>query len=389
MMLDVEAAVLDRYARGARERQEDLCCPVTYERSDLLAVIPSEILERDYGCGDPSAFVREGETVLDLGCGAGKLCYIAAQIVGPQGKVIGVDFNPEMLALARRHQQTVAEALGYANVEFRRGRIQDLSLDLERLDAYLRRHPVRALEDWERLRAWEAASRRKSPMIADRSVDVVVSNCVLNLVSPEDRKRLFGEIYRVLRDGGRAVISDIVADEAVPEELRADPELWSGCISGAFQEEEFLRAFERAGFYGMEIVRRQQRPWRVVEGIEFRSMTVIAYKGKEGPCWDCNQAVIYRGPWKRVEDDDGHILERGVPTAVCEKTFRIYSREPYGASVISVPPRVPVPVEEARPFDCSRDRRRSPRETKGEQYRETTATDEPCCGPVDGGEACC
>lgn len=125
-----ESAVYDRYASAAQQREEALCCPVTYA-GDYLAAIPDEIIERDYGCGDPSPYVRQGETVLDLGSGAGKLCYILSQAVGPGGKVIGVDCNQEMLDLARRHRRTVADRIGYANVEFLYGMIQDLGLDLD------------------------------------------------------------------------------------------------------------------------------------------------------------------------------------------------------------------------------------------------------------------
>src|SRR5262245_24406368 len=103
-----EQAVRDRYTQGAAERQAELCCPVSYN-TDLLKIIPPEVIEKDYGCGDPTPFVRPGDTVLDLGCGGGKVCFIAAQLVGPTGKVIGVDCNPDMLALARRHQHTVAD----------------------------------------------------------------------------------------------------------------------------------------------------------------------------------------------------------------------------------------------------------------------------------------
>lgn len=176
------------------------------------------------------------------------------------------------------------------------------------------------------------------------------------------------------------MISDIVADEPVPPHLKNDPDLWSGCISGALQESEFLQAFAAAGFHGMEILQRDEQPWRTVEGIEFRSLTLVACKGKQGPCWDCNRAVIYRGPWSEVKDDDGHTLTRGVPMAVCEKTFRLYTREPYTRDIILVPPLTPVPLEEAQPFDCSRDAVRSPRETKGLEYRATTEAGA-CCEP--------
>jgi len=263
-------------------RVDELCCPVEYDRR-YLDVITDEILERDYGCGDPSRSVRPGETVLDLGCGGGKICYIAAQIVGPQGRVIGVDTNDEMLVLAESHHQSIAGALGYDNVTFRKGKIQDLALDHERLAAFLACSPVHTLEDLAALETWREAQIRMEPLIATGSIDVVVSNCVLNLVAREDRTRMFAEIHRVLNSNGRAVISDIVGSRDVPEDLQADPELWSGCVSGAFREDRFLEAFAGAGFHGVRVVRRDERPWRVVRGIEFRSVTVEAHKSEQAP----------------------------------------------------------------------------------------------------------
>ena len=215
----------------------------------------------------------------------------------------------------------------------------------------------------------------------NESVNIVLSNCVLNLMQDSEKLKVFSEIYRVLRRDGRAVISDIVSHEPVSAHLKNDPELWSGCVSGALQEADFLRAFEEAGFYGTEILKRDDAPWRTVEGIEFRSITVRAIKGKEGPCLDCNQAVIYRGPWRKVEDDDGHTLVRGQPIAVCEKTFRIYTNVPYADQIIQVAPLRSIPVEGAPGFDCSRDTIRHPRETKGLDYRATTNGATSCCGP--------
>jgi hypothetical protein len=167
----------------------------------------------------------------------------------------------------------------------------------------------------------------------------------------------------------------------VPQHLKDDPELWSGCISGAFQELELLRELEAAGFHGIALSDWKDEPFAVVEGIEFRSVTVTAHKGKQGPCWEANQAVIYAGPWRRVEDDDGHVLERGVRSAVCEKTFRLLTSEPYAGQTIAVPPRTEVAAEERAGFDCSRTAPRDPRESKGHAYRETRG---PC---ADGG--CC
>jgi SAM-dependent methyltransferase len=217
-------------------------------------------------------------------------------------------------------------------------------------------------------------------LIADESIDVVVSSCVLNLVRAEDKKQLFTEMYRVLKRGGRVAISDIVSDEPVPDHLARDPNLWSACVSGAFQEEEFLRAFEEAKFHGVQIEDFSSKPYQTVEGIEFRAITVTAYKGKEGPCIERNQAVIYRGPWKQVVDDDGHTLERGARMAVCDKTFRLYSQPPYAGQFILVPPREEVAMEDAGVFDCARDHKRHPRETKGVEFKITQLSGG-ACGP--------
>ncbi|WP_240928162.1 methyltransferase domain-containing protein [Thalassoroseus pseudoceratinae] len=379
-----EQSVYTRYAAAAGQREEDLCCPVDYNPL-LLEVIPEEVIERDYGCGDPSAFVRSGDTVLDLGAGGGKICFMASQLAGADGRVIGVDLNPKMLALARKHQSTVADRIGYANVEFRRGMIQDLALDLDQLEVELAKYPVKDASAWLELRQIEQRLRETSPMIADESVDCVLSNCVLNLVRPQDRVQLFQEVFRVLKRGGRAAISDIVSDETVPAHLRANPELWSGCISGAFREDEFLNAFEDAGFHGMHIAKRQSEPWRTVEGIEFRSITVLAYKGKDGPCLERKQAAVYRGPFKKVEDDDGHVYRRGQRMAVCDKLIRLLRQEPYAGSFEIIEPRIEVPLESAQPFDCRRGQIRSPRETKGENFQITTDAGD-CCDP--GGDCC-
>src|SRR3989441_11502850 len=327
-VIDVERVVNERYGQAAKGRAPELCCPVEYDLR-LLDVIPAEINERDYGCGDPAAFVREGDVVLDLGSGAGKICYIAAQIVGAAGHVIGVDANDQMLALADKYSHSIGERIGYHNVEFRKGRIQDLRLDLALVDSYLAENPVAYASDLARFNEYCAMIKAERPLVADESVDLVLSNCVLNLVRPEDKEQLFEEMFRVVRRGGRVAISDIVSDEDVPADLQRDPKLWSGCIGGAYREDAFLDAFDRAGFYGMQIIKRDEKRWRTIQGIEFRSITVVARKGKQGPCWERKQAVIYRGPWRKVIDDDGHVLERGKRTAVFDKKFQSYNRQAY------------------------------------------------------------
>ena len=192
------------------------------------------------------------------------------------------------------------------------------------------------------------------------------------------KESMFEELYRVLKKGGRAVISDIVSDEEVPLHLQQDDHLWSGCICGAYTEEGFLQAFEKAGFYGIEILKRDAEPWQTVEGIEFRSVTVRAWKGKEGPCLERNQAVIYKGPFSNVKDDDGHVIRRGQRYAVCDKTYNLYKKAPYAEHFEFIAPREEVPVEGAKEFDCSRDSTRHPRETKGMDYDATTEASD-CC----------
>lgn len=385
---NVDQIVKDRYAAGANEREAALCCPTDYDGS-FLKILPKEIIERDYGCGDPSQHVGEGETVLDLGSGGGKICYILSQKVGAAGSVIGVDVNDDMLALARKYQSEMAEKIGYSNVSFRKGKIQDMKLDLDKVDAWLKANPVTDAASLAEFETECDRLRREEPLIRDNSVDVVVSNCVLNLVAPELKIQLFTEIFRVLKRGGRAVISDIVCDEPPTQRILDDHDLWSGCIAGAFVEDDFPRMFERAGFHGIEILKREDRPWQTIDGVEFRSATVRAYKGKQGLCLDRNQAVVYLGPWKQTQDDDGHTYFRGQRMAVCDKTFKILTdpNGPYAGQFAPIQPLSEVPLDDATPFNCRRNAIRTPAESKGKDYHADIAADDTdaCCAP---GECC-
>ncbi len=384
----VEREVLDRYAQGAQRAEQALCCPIDGYDPKYLKILPQEIIEKDYGCGDPSRYVSEGDAVLDLGSGAGKICYILAQKVGSRGRVVGLDFNDAMLRLARKYQDDMAQKLGYRNVEFHKAKIQDLALDLDRVQQRLRDEPITSIEDLGHFEAVCDQLRRDDPLIGDQTMDAVVSNCVLNLVQPRDKVQLFAEMYRVLKDGGRAVISDIVCDEDPTQAIMSDPKLWSGCISGAFREDRFLEMFQEAGFYGVEVLAYGHEPWRVIDGVEFRAVTVRAFKGKGGPCLEGHHAVIYKGPWKQVHDDDRHVFHRGQRMAVCEKTYRLMTDPsgPYAAQMVAVDPRQPVLSDEMKPFTCQGAAIRHPQETKGDGYHTTEFSDEPSCG--DGG-ACC
>ncbi len=209
--MDVKQAVKERYAEVAR--QGSGCCgeaasvasaAAGYSREELAAL--PEGADLGLGCGNPTAFaqLRAGETVLDLGSGAGMDCFLAARQVGPTGRVIGVDMTPDMLARARAN----AEKMGAANVEFRQGEIEKLPVE-------------------------------------DASVDVVISNCVINL-SP-DKPRVFREIARVLKPGGRMHVSDIVLHGELPEAVKQLAEAYTACISGASQKADYLKAIADAG----------------------------------------------------------------------------------------------------------------------------------------------
>lgn len=215
---EIRNAVEKRYAEIAQSGSS--CCgdqsllQIGYRREELDA-LPEEAL-MGLGCGNPVglAELREGETVVDLGSGGGIDVFLAARQVGPAGRVIGVDMTPEMLARALAN----AERHGLKNVEFRQGLIEALP-------------------------------------IADSSVDVVLSNCVINLAP--DKTAVFKEAFRVLKPGGRLVVSDMVAKEDLPEELRENPGLWASCIGGALREEMYLETIRKAGFPRVEVLTRE------------------------------------------------------------------------------------------------------------------------------------
>jgi arsenite methyltransferase len=379
--LNVENSVRERYSAAAEAMEPALCCPVNYDPK-FLKIIPQEVIERDYGCGDPSQYLNKGERVLDLGSGGGKICFIASQVVGESGSVIGVDMNDDMLNLARTSADTVAEKIGYKNVEFFKGKIEDLRINRDLLNNWIRKNPVGSEADLQALEMHQEDLAKNQPMIPSDSIDAIVSNCVLNLVDTAKKKVMFEELFRVLKRGGRAIISDIISDEIPPLAMQNDSTLWSGCISGAFEEKAFLKAFEEAGFYGMEVVKRDEKPWQVVDGIEFRSVTVIAYKGKEGECWDHNEALIYKGPFSAVKDDDGHFFERGERVAVCRKTFEIFSKEPYASSFEGIKPYQEIPKEDAKEFPCTGGMiKKTARQSKGEDYDITVdcSAESGCC----------
>lgn len=224
---EIRKAVRERYAQRVKQGSSSCCTPpsecgcsssqevmskaIGYTDEQLESIPDGANL--GLGCGNPTALapLKEGEVVLDLGSGAGIDCFLAANVVGESGSVIGVDMTPEMIEKAREN----ARQSNYQNVEFRLGEIENLP-------------------------------------VADSSVDVVVSNCVINL-SP-DKPRVFEEAYRVLKPGGRMIVTDIVLLKALPDAVRDSIEAYVGCVAGAAMKREYLASIEAAGFQKVEIL---------------------------------------------------------------------------------------------------------------------------------------
>jgi len=224
---DLKDAIRDKYGKAAAGVATGGCCgggcddPITvnlYNASETAAV-PDAAVKASLGCGNPTALIdlHPGETVLDLGSGGGIDVLLSAKRVGPSGKVYGLDMTEEMLALARENQRRA----GATNVEFLKGEIEAIPLP-------------------------------------DQTVDVVISNCVINLST--DKDRVLREAFRVLKPGGRFAVSDVIVRGPVPDDVRRSVELWVGCVAGALQEHEYRAKLEAAGFTDVTV-----EPWRVYD----------------------------------------------------------------------------------------------------------------------------
>ena len=287
--------VRDFYGQAAVSPQPTLCCPGEPPQVET-GHIPKEVLEISYGCGSPMglAAIQAGETVVDLGAGGGIDCFIAAQKVGAKGRVIGIDMTDEMLAHAHQSKIAVAANLGYDVVEFKKGYLEEIPL-------------------------------------SSQYADLITSNCVVNL-SP-DKKQVFIEIWRVLKDFGRMVISDTVSEKPLPVGMKANPRLWGECVAGALTEAAYLADLERAGFYGLSIIKKSF--WREVEGYRFYSVVIRGYKfAKKADCNYIGQKAIYLGPMQAVVDEEGHLFPRNQPILVCADTAAKLGAAPYIGSFV-------------------------------------------------------
>lgn len=300
-----------RVLQSTKDLKTTACCTTEsfpdYHKN-ILAQIDDEVISRFYGCGSPIPEALEGKTVLDLGCGTGRDVYLASKLVGPEGYVIGVDMTDEQLDVARRHLDTQMERFGFdqPNVDFRKGYIEDL----------------------------------KTLGIEDNSVDVVISNCVINL-SP-DKKSVYSEIFRVLKPGGELYFSDVFADRRVPRNLMDDPVLYGECLSGALYIEDFRRILREIGcpdyrvVTGHDIEIEDPEIERKVGMINFRSLTIRAFKldSLEDICEDYGQVATYLGTIPEVPHrfilDDHHTFHNGKPMLVCGNSAAMVQDSRFG-----------------------------------------------------------
>jgi len=267
---DGRTKVREFYGQAAQVANAEIVNPFAPEQAEA-GFIPKENKKKSYGCGSPvkDAALRPGEVLVDLGSGSGVECFMAAAAVGPGGRVIGIDMTEEMLHLARESKRIVAQRLGYDNTEFKQGFLEDLPL-------------------------------------ADGLADVVISNCVINL-SP-DKRRTMHEIHRVLKPGGRLVVSDIVSDGPIPAMVRNDQRLRGECLGGALPQEELMAMLRAAGFSGARLLKRF--PYREEGGAKFYSLTFQADK----PVAPAMAELIYRGPFAAVWTESGAMLLKGKRT---------------------------------------------------------------------------
>ncbi|TKB66720.1 MAG: methyltransferase domain-containing protein [Nitrospira sp.] len=288
---DITHKVSERYAKAA-STGEEMCCPTSYDMGHLKTFIPEAVLKISYGCGTPAGLktVQAGETVLDIGSGGGIDCFEASRLVGPTGRVIGIDMTDTMLEIARTHAAGVATNLGYptSNVEFRKGLADAMPVD-------------------------------------EGTIDLIISNCVINLAP--DKRKVFQEMYRVAKPGGRFTISDIVSDHIVPQYLVHDTPKWGDCLSGALTLTDYMNDMTAAGFLGIHLVKFS--PWRIIDGIHFFSVTLTGYKLPPAPATSSFQYATLRGPFSRVVVEGGAAYRRGISQPITSDEALLLSTPPF------------------------------------------------------------
>jgi hypothetical protein len=323
---------------------------------------------------------RPGDRVLLVGA-SGPLLAVVARQVGADGAVLILERNPAVVAQAQQHEEALAAALGYRNWRYAHTALDDLRTDPAFLERFLAAHPVTDGQSYQALLAALDTQRGQAPLVPEASIDLVILDRSINRLPIAQGRTLLAEAFRVLRRGGRLYASVLLADEPPPAPLPAVNGL---AISTVPLETEIMALLEEAGYYGLAYTWRAALPLQVVAGVELRAFVVEAYKGKQGLCLDQGHAVIYRGPWKAVLDDDGHRYVRGERVAVCAKTYALLQRAPYQEQCFGIPAYLEVPEAQAPLFDCTTPHLRAPAVTKGRQ-----SLSEAPCGCAPAGKGCC
>ncbi|WPD24709.1 MAG: DUF5714 domain-containing protein [Candidatus Electrothrix scaldis] len=276
---DGHSSVREFYSAAAQQANREIVNPF-HPATGLDNYIPEEAKEKSYGCGSPvkDAAPQKGETLVDLGSGSGVECFLAAAEVGANGKVYGIDMTDAMLELARKSQQHVMTDLGYDNIEFRKGYLEEIPLE-------------------------------------EAIADVVISNCVINL-SP-DKRRTYLEIMRVLKPGGRLVVSDVVSDEQVSAAIKNSSKYRGECLGGAMQQDDLVAMLEDCGFASVYLHKRY--PYREVDGNRFYSLTYEARKAALVAEEEDMVQCFFRGPEPALETASGRRLERGRMTELLRR----------------------------------------------------------------------
>lgn len=331
MMIEEVKNYYGKELQGSKDLKTTACCSaeaIPAHQRRILKMLDEEIILKFYGCGSPIPLELKGKTVLDLGCGTGRDVYLCSALVGEEGNVIGVDMTDEQLEVGKKHIDSMTKKFGFKkpNVEFKKGYIEDL----------------------------------KALGIQDNSVDIVISNCVINLST--DKEKVFKEIFRVLKPGGELYFSDIFSDRRISEQLRKDPVLYGECLSGALYVEDFRRMLHKVGCPDYRLIKSSKvdmtnkEVQAKVGNIEFTSLTIRAFKllEMEDICEDYGQVAVYKGTIKESPHEfllDGHhLFIKGKPMLVCSNTASMLADTRFAPHFNIMGDR----STHFGPFDCTR-----------------------------------
>jgi hypothetical protein len=339
-------------------------------------------------------YFSPGMTVVILGGKNYLLNYIAARDTAPHGLVINC--FPDTSGLEKL-QAAFGQLPGnhFPDLRFYYTPNGDLETRYAEIEKFLKKNSVDNTTGYLQLEKYISGMKSNNPLIEDNSVDIATLDGPNFEIASEALWDLAADVYRILKKGGIFLFSLLLSDEKAVEE-------------GYLCEDDMERFTHSLKFHGLHCLGRSELPYQVINGKEIRCHNFAAFKGKEGPCMERRQAVIYNGPWREIKDDDGHTYSRGKRAAVCDKTFKLLSSPPYQGQFTYLYPYIDIPLEQAAPFPCGPGTLfRHPKETKGvievnpasQDGRDpaddgcgpadSTVSTESCCDPDDDGSGCC